>query len=103
MGGLFFLTRSFLISAAGFAALVVLYALLSSAGIKFKNEGGAGSKSKEMTRKEALQILGLEENCNRKEILKAHRDLIKKLHPDIGGTSYLTSLVNEAKEILLSD
>jgi len=50
---------------------------------------------------EALQILGLDKNPNRQNIIKAHRSLIQKLHPDRGGNDYLASRINLAKEILL--
>lgn len=50
---------------------------------------------------EALQILGLEGAPTRDEIIKAHRRLIQKLHPDRGGNDYLASRVNLAKDVLL--
>lgn len=51
--------------------------------------------------KEALQILGLEPEPNKQQIIKAHRALIQKLHPDRGGNDFLASRVNLAKEALL--
>ena len=57
-----------------------------------------------MTRKEALDVLGLEEGATREQIHDAYRSLIKKVHPDLpGGSTYLARQVNQAKSVLLGD
>ena len=54
-----------------------------------------------MTKDEALSILGLKEGATKKEILKSYHDLMKKNHPDHGGSDWITARLNKAKETLL--
>jgi DnaJ-domain-containing protein 1 len=56
-----------------------------------------------MTKEEAYKILGLEAGAAAADVREAHRRLMQRLHPDVGGSSFLAARINKAKDVLLSD
>jgi hypothetical protein len=64
---------------------------------------GVAPGSGPMTKEEAYKVLGLEADATTADIRKAHRRLMQRLHPDLGGSSFLAARINEAKDILLSN
>jgi len=63
--------------------------------------GRGGAPRGPMSQEEAYQILGLQPGAKAEDIVHAHRTLMKRIHPDQGGTNYLAARVNEAKDTLL--
>jgi hypothetical protein len=55
----------------------------------------------DMTREEALAVLGLTEGASAEEVRAAHRRLIQRMHPDVGGTADLAARINRAKDVLV--
>jgi DnaJ-like protein len=62
--------------------------------------GSPGTPAKRMTRREALEVLGLHEGASKDDVVREYRRLMKRLHPDVGGSSYLATKLNEAREVL---
>ena len=58
--------------------------------------------SADITVEEAYAILGLAPGADAAAIRAAHRRLMKQLHPDHGGTDYLATKINRARDVLLN-
>jgi DnaJ-class molecular chaperone len=56
-----------------------------------------------MGKQEAYEILELNENATPEEVKTAFNRLIKKNHPDVGGSGYFAVKLVKAKEILLKE
>lgn len=64
-------------------------------------QSGGGGGGDITSRKDALEILELDEDASDDDIRAAHRRLMKKFHPDHGGSAYMAAKLNEAKDFLL--
>ena len=67
--------------------------------------GGAGAQagaSGDMNETQALDILGLPPDAGAEQIVKTHRQLMQKIHPDRGGSTYLAAKINAAKDLLMT-
>jgi hypothetical protein len=62
--------------------------------------GRGSARPRRMTREEALQVFGLDESATREDVQREYRRLMRKVHPDLGGSSYLAAKINEAKDVL---
>lgn len=66
-----------------------------------REEAAGEASAAEMDEVTALEILGLEAGAGVEEIKAAHRRLMAGLHPDKGGSGFLASQINRARDRLL--
>jgi len=85
------------------AALGLLAVALRGGPRAGSGTGGGAPRpgSATMSRKEAASILGVSESASEEEIRTAHRELMKKVHPDVGGNDALAAKVQQARDTLL--
>jgi DnaJ homolog subfamily C member 19 len=106
-GGL--LTLGLFLSGRGAQALAGLVLVGPALWRRLHDQGTAGSMpppapprtSGAMTRAEAFDILGLPPDAGEADIIAAHRRLMRLAHPDAGGSDWLASRVNQARDVLL--
>merc|ERR1712080_484112 len=60
-------------------------------------KGGFDAK---MSKREAALVLGVSQNANTQKVRDSHRRIMIANHPDKGGSPYLASKINEAKDIM---
>ncbi len=56
---------------------------------------------KMMPRTDAAKLLGVAADADSDSVIEAHRRLIGKVHPDVGGSAELAARINEARDTLL--
>lgn len=98
---------------AAIGVLVAVLPVIMPLVKKRKKSGGAAEeffsqkheqgRAEPLTRKDALQVLGLEEGASDEEIKSSYKKLIKKVHPDQEGSAWMAAKLNEARDLLMGD
>ncbi len=86
------------------AIFLILYrwgSILKFIATIFLKKNFSKQRNSKITKNEAYEILGLKEGASKKEILQSYQTLMKKNHPDLGGSDWITKKLNEARDILL--
>lgn len=90
----------------GFFALYMAAGIYRSISIKMRADSVAtkflkGGFDAKMNLKEAFAILNLNQsNLSKKKVKDVHRKIMLANHPDKGGSPYLATKINEAKDFL---
>ena len=93
----------------GVAGIPLIGAALGLLGVAMrggKKASGGGRQSRpsgaaSMSEAEARQVLNVGPEAGEEEIRRAHREMMKKVHPDAGGSADLARRVQEARDVLL--
>jgi hypothetical protein len=110
LGGLLLATLLFLTGRGGsaIAAVIMLGPLVWSwlqkpgpGAARKPRFGPAPAARGNMSRDEAFAVLGLAPGASEAQIRDAHRRLMRMAHPDSGGSDWLASRVNQARDLLL--
>ncbi len=72
-------------------------------GSSRRPEAPSGTRSGPMTRRDAASLLGVAETATSEEVREAHMRLMRRFHPDLGGTAGLAAQLNLARAVLLDE
>lgn len=68
-----------------------------------RSSESSANNSAAITIEEAWETLGLTPGSSREDVIHAHRKLMSRLHPDKGGSTFLATRVNQAKDRILAE
>jgi hypothetical protein len=101
--------RQYWVALLSFAWLLLERRIFAAVASGARARGASGQRDplgtgaeRRMSRAEALSVLGLEEGASEEAVQTAYRNLMKRVHPDKGGSDYLAAKLNQAKDVLTS-
>jgi DnaJ-class molecular chaperone len=65
------------------------------------NDAFKPSSMNDLSSNEAYDVLGLSNTASKEDVIKAHKRLMQRMHPDRGGSDYLAAKINAAKDLLI--
>lgn len=83
------------------AALLVIAAALAWTARRRSPRPVAAPSVAGLSRREAALLLGVPETAGPAEVEAAHRRLMRRAHPDAGGTAGLAAQLNAARDVML--
>ena len=84
----------------------VLNYLRSTGRFSYFGQTNQSQASSNLTLDEAYKILGIKKGSSKDDVVRAAKNLLKKLHPDVNpdsNTERLSQIINEAKETILKN
>ncbi len=87
--------------ALGWGLMILIALLISGASARRKRRQNPGKIEGPMTIKQAYAVLGLQNGASKDDIQNAYIELIKKNHPDHGGSDFLSAQINQAYDVLM--
>ena len=79
-----------------------LPAIAAFAGVAYWVWIRRGSGGPDMSADQAARLLDVPADASTADVRAAHRRLIRRVHPDTGGSADLTAQVNAARDVLLA-
>ena len=82
-------------------AKLLLGRVMSGKFRKGTTGNSASNGQQQMTRSEALEVLGLEDGASKTDVNEAYKRLMAQVHPDKGGSDWMAAKLNAARKTLL--
>lgn len=87
----------------GYFIYLLPHILRTISRVRQSNTSYTASKIDILGIEEAYEILGITEDASNEEVDQAYKELIRKNHPDLGGSEYIAKKINAAREYIIKD
>ena len=87
----------------GYFIYLLPHILRAISRVRQSNTSYTASKIDILGIEEAYEILGITADASNEEVDQAYKELIRKNHPDLGGSEYIAKKINAAREYIIKD